>query len=81
MKNSELLQIVIVLPEELILLLTTHTLKLVNHVASDVKLVQSLLKTVTVVQELEIQFQLVHVLTEPLMTMLTLYVQLVDVTV
>jgi hypothetical protein len=63
------------------LLLTTHTLKLVNSVTSDVSLVPPLKLTVLNVPEKDYQLQVVVVLMENMMTILTLNVHFVDVTV
>ena len=67
--------------EESTLLLTTHTLKLVNSVTSDVSLVPPLKLTVLNVPEIDYQLQVVVVLMENMMTILTLNVHFVDVTV
>jgi hypothetical protein len=67
--------------EESTLLLTTHTLKLVNSVTSDVSLVPPLKLTVLNVPEKDFQLQIVVVLMENMMTILTLNVHFVDVTV
>jgi hypothetical protein len=63
------------------LLLTTHTLKFVNSVTSDVSLVPPLKLTVLNVPEKDFQLQIVVVLMENMMTILTLNVHFVDVTV
>jgi hypothetical protein len=55
--------------------------KLVNSVTSDVSLVPPLKLTVLFVPEKETQLQIVVVLMDSMMTILTLLVQLVDVTV